>query len=102
MSPADWAALWEAQGGRCYLCGGELAAGNGCIDHDHSCCPPKRSCAVCRRGLSCRQCNIAIGMASDDPSRLRRMAAALEAAQLMVSERLAGAPRQLELADASG
>jgi hypothetical protein len=100
MEPEDWDALWDAQGGLCYLCGADLATVKVVdIDHDHSCCPPAKSCAVCRRGLACHGCNIAIGNAGDDPGRLRRMADALEAAKREVAERMTDheAVRQLPL-----
>jgi len=100
MRPEDWDALWAAQDGRCYLCGGELNPGPGRhvhIEHDHSCCPLFRSCRICRRGLACKRCNSAIGLADDDPARLRRMADALEAAQLAVEQRKAAGSMQLDL-----
>jgi hypothetical protein len=31
------------------------------IDHDHACCPGKRSCGRCLRGLLHRTCNVAVG-----------------------------------------
>jgi hypothetical protein len=96
IRPEDWAELREAQGGRCYLCGEDLS-GRVVVDHDHSCCPRQRSCAICRRGLVHNLCNVTIGFADDDPARLRFMADALEAAQALVTERLAGKPVQLEM-----
>lgn len=48
------------------------------IDHDHSCCPSRRSCGKCFRGLLCSNCNNALGYAKDDPSTLRRLADYLE------------------------
>lgn len=96
LRPEDWGALWEAQEGLCYLCGGELTD-KAVVDHDHSCCPQMYSCQVCRRGLAHADCNIAIGHAGDDPAKLRRMADALEAAQAEVAERMAAKPVQLEL-----
>jgi hypothetical protein len=87
MRPEDWAALWDAQDGRCYLCGDEMAIDKAVIEHDHSHCPAEQSCRVCRRGLACANCNSAIGMVADDPARLRRMADALEAAQARVDKR---------------
>lgn len=77
MTPADYTALWDRQGGRCYLCGDELAgrgSGKAAIDHDHACCPPGRSCDYCRRGITCGRCNQLIGFAQDDPARLRLIA----------------------------
>jgi len=89
LQPEDWAQIWTSQNGRCYLCGQELAPSGRsvAIDHDHSCCPEKHSCQVCRRGLACMDCNIAIGHAREDPARLRRMADALEKAKQAFDER---------------
>lgn len=97
MSPDGWAVLWDAQDGRCYLCGAVLVDGKVHVDHDHSCCPRNRSCRICRRGLACDCCNSAIGMAGDDPARLRRMADALETAQALVEQRKADAGQELTL-----
>jgi hypothetical protein len=33
------------------------------IDHDHSCCPDKRGCRNCIRGLLCADCNMMLGLA---------------------------------------
>jgi len=40
------------------------------IDHDHACCDRVGSCGQCVRGVLCYQCNIALGMAGDDPKVL--------------------------------
>lgn len=94
MQPEDWAALWDAQAGRCYLCGNLLTRQTAVIDHDHACCPPDHSCRFCRRGLCCSNCNAAIGLAGDDPDQMERMAASLRAAKLAVARRMAGKPVQ--------
>ncbi len=75
MSPAEWHALWDKQLGRCYLCTDPLPEKRRDVhvDHDHSCCPDGYSCASCRRGLTCRSCNLLIGHAGDDPARLARI-----------------------------
>jgi hypothetical protein len=89
-------ALWEAQDGRCYLCRDELRRDEPKaihLDHDHSCCPLARSCERCRRGLACKDCNHLIGVAKDDPDRLRRIADNLERAVEGVRERMQE-PRQ--------
>jgi hypothetical protein len=96
MLPEDWAAMWDAQQGRCYLCGADLRECRVHIDHDHRCCPRNTSCPICRRGLACHACNTTLGNVRDDPARLRRMADAIEAATAAVDERMAGAPLQLE------
>jgi Recombination endonuclease VII len=93
------AALRKQQGNLCYLCGDELGAGDRdvFIDHDHRCCRTRRSCSFCRRGLACNNCNVGIGMFSDDPDRMRRVADALEQAIADVTVRLASKPQQLDL-----
>lgn len=87
-----WAAFWVAQDGHCYLCGDPLdreGYRQVVVEHDHSCCPLGKSCAVCRRGLACPPCNILIGLAADAPDRLRRIADNLEAANAGVRQRMA-------------
>lgn len=102
FSAEDYAAMWDAQDGRCYLCGKEMTPKSVRIDHDYSCCPRNASCRICRRGLAHHRCNIAIGQAGEDPAQLRRMADALEAAQMAVAQRKATADNaweQLPLSD---
>jgi len=100
FSAEDYAAIWQEQDGRCYLCGEKMDRGSVRIDHDYSCCPRNASCPVCRRGLAHHQCNIMIGQAGEDPARLRRAADALEAAQLAVARRKADiVGKQLTLSD---
>jgi hypothetical protein len=87
----------EAQEDRCYLCGDPLDWDTSkavAIDHDHRCCPPARSCDICRRGLACTLCNKLIGLAYDDVARLRRIADALEIALGAFEERFVQAPQQ--------
>ena len=73
---AEFIALWEAQGRRCYrypecprmladprtpVNGKQGTAGEWeiRIDHDHRVCPrPRHSCDQCRRGLVCTLCNV--------------------------------------------
>lgn len=93
----DWdemfAGFWHLQDGKCYLCGDPLdrTKYRGIhLDHDHSCCPLGRSCEKCRRGLSCQECNKLIGLAKDNPERLRRIADNLEVANTLVQERITG------------
>ena len=92
ITPEQWQAMFNAQGGCCYLCGEPLdveAKGRGVgitIDHDHSCCRGRRSCGTCVRGLACFPCNAGIGNFGDDPERMRRVADSLEMANRRLQE----------------
>ena len=90
----DWDAMWDAQGGLCYLCGDELITGSVHLDHDHRCCAKGRSCKFCHRGITCSRCNQLVGLADDDPDRLRRIADNLEIALKDADARLALKPLQ--------
>lgn len=72
LSPEANTALLEAQGGGCAICG--ITASESphplVVDHDHSCCPGKRSCGKCVRGILCRACNVALGNLNDEPRRV--------------------------------
>lgn len=60
------------QSGLCKICLRQLKAPT--IDHDHNCCGGTYSCGYCVRGIICRDCNSAIGLAGDSPETLNRMA----------------------------
>lgn len=94
-----FAAAWEAQGGLCYLCEEPLAEDRSqvTVDHDHSCCPIKRSCAACRRGLACHRCNVMLGRVFDDPDLLEKIAANLRPVVAATRARIAAKPTQMEL-----
>ena len=71
LTPAEY----EALGNACRVCG---SADDQVVDHDHACCPDKRSCGKCVRGLLCGPCNKAAGFLRDDPVRARALADYLE------------------------
>jgi len=67
----DFDEKWEAQQGLCAACGEPLKRGGQefdsvCVDHDRACCPRKRSCGKCFRGLIHKACNHVLGYAQDD------------------------------------
>lgn len=61
ISPADYDALLERQGGGCAICGSKRNGLRLPVDHDHSCCPGRKSCGKCIRGILCVRCNTIIG-----------------------------------------
>lgn len=69
----QWAHGGKATGA-CEICGAPARV----QDHNHNCCPRYRSCELCRRGVLCQGCNLAIGHAQEDPLRLRAAADYLE------------------------
>lgn len=64
--------LLESQRDLCAICGTQFEDGNFRVDHDHSCCPEKKSCGKCIRGLLCNGCNIALGALGDTEESLMR------------------------------
>ena len=71
ITPADYDAMAEQQGGVCAIC--DLpppADGVLCVDHDHD--------TGKVRGLLCRTCNTGIGHLRDDPALVRKAATYLE------------------------
>jgi hypothetical protein len=92
-----WATFWDAQDGKCYLCGGPLSTEDYRdihVDHDHACCPKGRTCEYCRRGLACTRCNKLIGAAEDNPELLRRIADNFEPVLKATRSRIATKPQQ--------
>ena len=85
-----FAAMWAEQDGKCYLCAEPLVPGRTThVEHDHSCCPRGRTCAVCRRGLACERCNHIVGQAHDNPELLRRIADNFEPVLIATRARIA-------------
>lgn len=84
ISPERYVALLEQQNGVCAACKepetwtfqGKVRALS--VDHDHRCCPGKRSCGQCIRGLLCNKCNRTLGLARDDAKLLLTLVAYLE------------------------
>lgn len=76
-----YAALKTEQSGVCACCGNPETARDHRkgkikllqVDHDHACCPSKKSCGKCVRGLLCSKCNMILGVAKDNPLLLSRM-----------------------------
>lgn len=68
---SQYDALLERQGGACAACKAKKPGlRNLDVDHDHSCCPSRKSCGKCIRGLLCSDCNKGLGHFGDDPDKL--------------------------------
>lgn len=75
ITPERYQELLGAQHGACAICFRTTAL---CVDHDHRCCPGKKSCGFCVRGLVCAGCNSMLGLAHDNPRILLSGVAYLE------------------------
>ncbi len=71
LTPEDYEDMLTEQGGVCAICKKpETHTYKGrvtelVVDHDRGCCPGKKSCGACIRGLLCHNCNAALGMFRD-------------------------------------
>lgn len=79
----DFATQWNIQAGLCACCGKPmLREGKDPMsvvtNHDRTCCPGKKSCGRCVRGLIHRNCNLVLGYAKDDIEVLQAAALYLE------------------------
>ena len=88
LTEERYAELFQAQGGVCAICRkpeSEFSAHGGTvsplqIDHDHRCCPGRKRCGECIRGLLCGRCNRALGLFKDDPDLIAAAARYLSGA----------------------
>lgn len=72
ISLEEYTQFLEDQDGGCAICG-KTEEENGrrlAVDHDHSCCPGRRSCGACIRGVLCDNCNRGIGLFKDNKELL--------------------------------
>jgi hypothetical protein len=60
LTPEEYEQKKQEQDNKCAICKQE--ADLLVVDHDHKCCPQRKTCGKCNRGLLCRSCNTAIGL----------------------------------------
>jgi hypothetical protein len=90
ITPVIYDALLSKQGGVCAICKQICKTGKRlAVDHDHLCCPSRRSCGKCIRGLICGNCNKGIGNLQDSPAVLRAAADYIEAHKKVTLELVA-------------
>ncbi|AEV52078.1 recombination endonuclease [Rhodococcus phage REQ1] len=83
ITTRQYDAMLEMQGGVCAICseppppGGVLA-----VDHNHNCCPGKKTCGKCLRGLLCHECNMALGKVRDSKQLLHKAIGYLDGGHL--------------------
>jgi len=79
LSLEEYEALYEFQGGKCYVCQWATGASKRlAVDHDHACCPTTPTCGECTRGLICSQDNQLIGRSGDSTEFFKRAIEYLE------------------------
>jgi hypothetical protein len=61
ITPEQYDAQLEKQGGHCALCDYVSINANLHVDHNHECCSKKFHCGKCNRGLLCSKCNVRLG-----------------------------------------
>lgn len=65
LTPDQITNLLAAQGSVCLVCGNPVeidwSARTFAVDHDHACCPGKKSCGECVRGVLHIDCNKSLG-----------------------------------------
>lgn len=78
----DYNKMLEEQNGMCALPSCETTKESSGkylhVDHDHNCCPGKKSCGKCVRALLCSVHNSMLGFGHDSPQELREGADYLE------------------------
>lgn len=73
LSLADYEELLAVQDGVCAICRMPPEPGTNLhVDHDHGCCPGKKTCGNCIRGLLCGDCNLALGCLKDNVDYVSR------------------------------
>lgn len=68
LTKEQFEAMLAAQSGNCAVCFMSFGDDPPNLDHRHDCCPSKKTCGKCARGLLCSRCNLALGSFSDDCS----------------------------------
>lgn len=79
----QYSRMLNEQRNRCAICKSLSVEKGFAVDHDHSCCPGRKSCGKCIRALLCNGCNLGIGYMKED---IERMQNAIEYLRAHMSE----------------
>ena len=72
LTPEQYDDMLESQDDVCAICKQKCRLKpNLCVDHDQACCPGRKSCGDCVRGLLCIHCNAALGRFGDSIETLK-------------------------------
>lgn len=74
----QYEALLSDQNGKCAGCQTRPDSKRFAVDHDHKCCPGRKSCGKCIRGLLCSRCNTALGLMNEDKQIIVRLLTYME------------------------
>ena len=78
MTLEEYDSLLSSQGGVCFLCNTHPGDGkNLSVDHDHRCCPGRRSCGKCVRALLCVNCNNKMGWYDRHKEKIDKLTSAM-------------------------
>lgn len=79
LTSEEYEEMLLAQDGVCAICHKYCLTGRRlAVDHDRSCCPGKKSCGKCIRGLLCSNCNQGLGKFKDSRDLLLAVLTYLE------------------------
>ena len=73
LTTEEYDDMLRSQGNACAICRAtESGAREWHVDHDHACCPGRRSCGQCVRGILCNLCNAGLGYFRDNARNMER------------------------------
>lgn len=73
LTPEEYHKMRDEAPDKCSLCNRDYGIRGPVIDHDHSCCPGRKSCGACIRGVICNRCNTSLGLIDDNRKTLDNM-----------------------------
>lgn len=79
LTKDDSIEILENQDWSCLICSSDIDTDSFVVDHDHGCCPGRKSCGKCVRGFLCQQCNKRLGFIEGDEQWLKAASDYLEA-----------------------